>query len=294
MNVGVKTTISTNRHIYDQKGNYLPSGNYYFFIKKFDNNLASGNITCKGEFGEFIFESSKVIKMMAIAQARLARRANLKEEGIPTYASPISSPSHAFYNTNNIVQEYENNPTVSYTDQLLTLPTSIDKKKQKKIKIKELNKCMICLDYIKKDKKNLSCFHSFHNNCIKEWLVDNINCPICRKEQPFELIYDIVENSGAQQEIEQEFEQETEEETEEEIEEEIEEEEIQENRIIRNTGFNTNNTIRILRNNYVNSSNYGDNLFRQSNSQIRERYSLRRNSEPSARHNYNLRPRSEI
>ena len=30
MNVGVKTTISTNRHIYDQKGNYLPSGNYYF------------------------------------------------------------------------------------------------------------------------------------------------------------------------------------------------------------------------------------------------------------------------
>lgn len=160
MNVGVKTTISTNRHIYDQKGNYLPSGNYYFLINSFDNNLVSGNITCKGEFGEFIFESSKVIKMMSIAQARLARRANLKEEGIPTYASPINSPSNSFYNTNNIVQHYEPLPTVNYRNKQLKLPTCISNRK-KKIKIKELNKCVICLDFIKKKTKEKFNMFSF-------------------------------------------------------------------------------------------------------------------------------------
>ena len=269
MNIGIKTSISTNRHIYDQKGNYLPSGNYYFLIKNFDNNLVSGNITCRGEFGEFIFESSKVIKMMAIAQARLARRANLVEEGIPTYASPIHSPSHAFYNTNNIVQNYDSTPVINYKNQALELPTSISKKQTK-----ETEKCVICLDVIKKNKKNLTCFHSFHTNCIKEWLKENINCPICRKDQPFELIYEIAscEEENETDDDEPEF---------------VE----QENRIIRNNVLPTRN---VLRNNYIVSTSNTNDLHRQSINNIRERYSFRTSTDRLSTHNYNLRPRNEI
>lgn len=284
MNVGVKTSISTNRHIYDQMGSYLPSGNYYFLINSFNNNLVSGNITCRGEFGEFIFESSKVIKMMAIAQARLARRANLKEEGIPTYASPINSPSNAFYNTNNIIQQYDPLSTVNYKNQQLRLPTNISKKK--KIVIKEMEKCVICLEFIKHNKKNLTCFHSFHNKCIKKWLKDNINCPVCRKEQPFELIYNIVS---------------TEDETEEVVGTgEVEESEgnvQQENRIIHNSNwYGRGGVPRVLRNNYMVEQNTNTiaNLHRQSINNIRERYSFRNNTDRLTTHNYNLRPRSEI
>jgi hypothetical protein len=47
-----------------------------------------------------------------------------------------------------------------------------------------LNDCPICLEqYIKKDKTiELSCNHTFHSKCIKEWInKDNTTCPICRE-----------------------------------------------------------------------------------------------------------------
>ena len=279
MNVGVKTTISTNRHIYDQKGNYLPSGNYYFLIKKFDNNMITGDITCKGDFGEFIFESSKVIKMMAIAQARLARRANLYEEGIPTYESPINSPSHSFYNTNNIVQNYDTEATVNYKNQELRLPTSFSNKKtKKKLNVKELDKCVICLEFIKKNKKNLVCFHSFHHSCINEWFKEgNYNCPVCRKEQPFSLIFDI-SNSVVEENTQENTEENEEENT-----------QMHSNRIIR---ISNQLPRRVRINNYVSdNSTRRESLERMAINNIRERYTFRSNG---VRHRYNLRPRTEI
>lgn len=281
MNVGVKTSISTNRNIYDEKGNYLPSGNYYFLIKEFNSNIITGNITCRGEFGEFTFECSKVIKMMAIAQSRLARRANLQETGMPTYASPVNSPSHAFYNTNSIVQEYEPLPTVNYKSKELTLPTTRTKKKKKRLVIKELYTCVICLESIEKNKKNLVCFHSFHNSCINEWFQDgNINCPVCRKEQPFELIYDIsnnIENTTSEHRETPNSETSRTDTT-----------EMHSNRIIR-----VSNQIprRVRINNYVSdTSSRTNNLERMAINNIRERYAFG----SSSSHRYNLRPRSEI
>ena len=52
---------------------------------------------------------------------------------------------------------------------------------------KLLNECSICLEhYVKNDKViELSCNHSFHEKCIKDWMntnnVSNNNCPICRE-----------------------------------------------------------------------------------------------------------------
>ena len=72
----IDTTISTIRSVFDEKGNYLPSGNYYFSIKDYDSGVFTGEMTSRGHFGEFTFSPRKLIKMMAVGQSRLARRSN--------------------------------------------------------------------------------------------------------------------------------------------------------------------------------------------------------------------------
>tara|TARA_B100000123_G_C25724588_1_gene426256 strand:+ start:1265 stop:1639 length:375 start_codon:yes stop_codon:yes gene_type:complete len=46
-----------------------------------------------------------------------------------------------------------------------------------------LDECSICLEkYIKNDKLiNLHCSHSFHKDCLNEWLKKNNTCPQCRE-----------------------------------------------------------------------------------------------------------------
>lgn len=40
--------------------------------------------------------------------------------------------------------------------------------------------CAICLDIIERDKFTLHCKHSYHSECIKQWLQKNNTCPYCR------------------------------------------------------------------------------------------------------------------
>lgn len=282
---GIKTTISTNRNIYDLKGNYLPVGNYYFFIKRFENNMAIGDVSCRGEFGEFTFELSKVIKMMSVGQARLARRANLVEEGMPLYASPMTSPSHAFYNTNNIVQYYDSQ-TVTYNNNTFELPTSNVTprttnviREQVKEEFKTKHKCVICFDELKDQIKTLTCCHVFHPKCINTWLFENQSCPICREPQPMNMLTLDENEDQATSAPERpqrprlppppppQLEPST----------------IQENRIIRNNlSFLSNDEIRNA------SPRTRIRNARNAVANIRERYSFRN------RHSYNLRPRSEL
>lgn len=44
-------------------------------------------------------------------------------------------------------------------------------------------KCCICLDDILADGSSitLSCFHTLHKLCIKDWIVISRSCPYCRK-----------------------------------------------------------------------------------------------------------------
>ena len=52
---------------------------------------------------------------------------------------------------------------------------------------KLLNECSICLEHYVKNEKiiELSCKHTFHEKCIKEWMdtnnISNNTCPICRE-----------------------------------------------------------------------------------------------------------------
>jgi len=66
--------------------------------------------------------------------------------------------------------------------------------KQKYIKKKKINQCMIDIDNINKEnciicleepKKKccqLKCGHIFHKRCINKWFRTSSSCPICRKD----------------------------------------------------------------------------------------------------------------
>ena len=170
----IDTTLSTIRSVYDEKGNYLPSGNYYFTVNDYDNGIFKGEMKMRGDFGEFSFSPRKLIKMMAVGQSRLARRANLNtEEGMPNYPSPLARTSSSrishFTATTNLTSPYivRNYSTT-----------------ENRVIRRESVQCSICLENISEcDTKSLNCNHSFHKNCINTWLREQNNCPLCRKSQ---------------------------------------------------------------------------------------------------------------
>jgi hypothetical protein len=163
----IDTAISTIRSIYDENGNYLPSGNYYFSIKDYERGVFTGEMTNGGDFGEFTFSPQKIIKMMAVSQSRLARKAGLHTElGMPDYPSPLARDRSARFT------ETSRSPYVvrNYSSENVVL--------------REPSTCSICFESISnRNKKSLNCNHYFHRNCINTWLREQNNCPLCRASQ---------------------------------------------------------------------------------------------------------------
>ncbi len=172
MSNSIKTTISTQKDFFDQTGQLLPKGNYYFNINdnlqmKDGNEILVGDLSCKGHWGTFSFKSVDLIKMMAIGQSRLARRTGLNEENLPNYDSPICSPKSLRIRSNNtfLNSNLSRNTIVkTYTSGPMELPS-----------------CSICLMDISNNLKKLDCDHQFHEHCIDRWLIRKDTCPICRR-----------------------------------------------------------------------------------------------------------------
>ena len=159
MNQRIKTTISANNNIFDVNGQWLPKGNYYFCIHTFTSTTAKGELFERSFNAEYEFTLIDLVKMMSIAQARLARRANISNRNMPSSASPTLSP---------VSRPDEFNFNVS-TRERVNESTNTEM-------------CTICLEEIMPTEcKTLICNHSFHNICINRWLSTNTNCPICRR-----------------------------------------------------------------------------------------------------------------
>jgi len=167
----IKTAISTIRSVYDENGNYLPTGNYFFRIKDYDKPFFTGNICHNDEsYGEFCFSPKKLVKMLAVGQSRLARRADMHHiRGMPGYPSPLSSPPVVRrYNSNSFMNRYVVNAYSRNT----------------RINTHEEVQCSICMEMIERtDKKTLNCNHDFHTDCVNRWLTSNNTCPLCRAPQ---------------------------------------------------------------------------------------------------------------
>ena len=167
----IKTNISATTNVYDVAGQWLPPGNYYFLINYTSTGCVKGELNCRGFKAEYTFASKDIIKMMACAQARLARRANIRDDDMPAYNSPITSPT-ANYPSNLVsygnVQPPHTSPTIRTHRRRLpdinTRPT-----------------CTICLDFLDDNPKTLPCGHKFHEHCITRWCATRPNCPVCRR-----------------------------------------------------------------------------------------------------------------
>ena len=159
----IKTSISSIADTYDVNGQWLPRGNYYFSVINMDRGKITGKLSERAFSTEYVFNYKTVIEMMSVAQARLARRANITHENMPSVLSP--TPSHD-YPTNMVVNRSNTSlPTIarSIRSEVLTPPM-----------------CTICLQTIENREKILRCMHIFHEHCINPWILRHRNCPICR------------------------------------------------------------------------------------------------------------------
>lgn len=185
----IKTTISTN-DTYDEDGKFLPAGSYYFEIHSYRNGMFLGELSNRGSYGLFVFRAPHVIRMMSVGQARLARRCNLREPGMPTYSSPVqrqrrrlpsvpllsvpsqSAPRSARPAPQNPPRNPHNPPRPAPQNP----PRPAPRPPSPVI-------CSICLDPIIHHNKTLSCNHSFHQRCIDRWFQNRSSCPNCRQSQ---------------------------------------------------------------------------------------------------------------
>ena len=169
----IKTNISATTNVYDVAGQWLPPGNYYFLINYTSTDCVKGELNCRGFKAEYTFASKDIIRMMACAQARLARRANIRDDDMPTYDSPITSPT-ANYPSNLVSHGYGNAQPPHTSPTMRT-------HRRRLPSINTQPTCMICLEILGDNPKTLTCQHKFHESCITRWCTTRQTCPICRR-----------------------------------------------------------------------------------------------------------------
>lgn len=157
----IKTSISAISDMYDANGQWLPKGNYYYTITSIRNGAVKGLLSDRTADIEYIFAPKNVIQMMSVAQARLARRANISDSHMPSVQSPSEShnyPRHFLFPPINRRNSQTSNRSNS--------PSEV---------------CTICLELVTSDERKLACNHVFHENCINRWLSRRQHCPVCRR-----------------------------------------------------------------------------------------------------------------
>jgi len=56
---------------------------------------------------------------------------------------------------------------------------------------KEKEECIICLDDVETEWRQLECQHQYHKQCIEDWITIKATCPLCMKsinDSPLEVI----------------------------------------------------------------------------------------------------------
>ena len=110
-------------------------------------------------------------------------------------------PSYPFQSVNGNLQDfipYDEQPLVLHPMSHTHTPSrpkkqGLTKAELKRLKVKKFkladskekdDSCVICMDEYKEGDKLyvLPCNHEYHRDCVKDWLVKQRNCPLCRKE----------------------------------------------------------------------------------------------------------------
>jgi len=173
----LKTSISANADIYDLNGQWLPRGNYYFSITEISNTNVNGTLSDRSFIAEYSFKPDLVIRMMAIAQARLARRANISHENMPSLPSPTESHSYP----RNLLPSLVGTNNTTNERRVRSSPRESNPRRAVEVN-NERPMCTICLDFVDENAgRTLPCMHRFHEPCISRWLRTRPHCPVCRR-----------------------------------------------------------------------------------------------------------------
>jgi len=78
-----------------------------------------------------------------------------------------------------IVQRVTNGPVITISPEPVILM-----KKNYTTDIEDMESCPVCLDKYNEDEElvELDCHHYYHEKCIKDWLINNRSCPMCRED----------------------------------------------------------------------------------------------------------------
>lgn len=171
MSIITKTSISTDKDIFDIYGQWLPKGNYYFCIHKFTDKTAAGYLYVRMIKVIFEFKMEDLVKMMSRSQSILSRRAGVTGEHVPTLLSPTISP-------------------ISIPRNFIIRRNGVHTSPVNRSNSRESNgersgaMCSVCLEFITSNERKLQCNHVFHRSCINRWLRSHITCPVCRAIVP--------------------------------------------------------------------------------------------------------------
>lgn len=189
INIDLKTTISTEKPVFDVNDKFLPHGNYYFTIRKFtERNTGVGNIEIANERHTYEFKNYTIIRLMAKSQSRLCRRAGIEHIDMPRYGSPSNSPSIL----RNVVLDSPRrspricsrmSPKIEQNKRALNIQTRSISESSDEL----MSCCSICIDDIAlTDVARLPCGHYFHKKCIRAWektqkrAKKDFDCPNCK------------------------------------------------------------------------------------------------------------------
>jgi hypothetical protein len=192
MSIPLKTTISCREDIFDMEGQWLPKGNYYFSVTNLSSRAVEGRLVERSFQASYKFRPKDIIMMMSNAQARLARRANIVHEYMPTVSSPRNSQITNLPNVENTPVRLVSilsarQPRVVAADILPETENIQERNITSRGSQRSSNGnpiCTICLEEVidsDNNKKVLHCNHTFHANCIDRWLRTRSQCPVCRR-----------------------------------------------------------------------------------------------------------------
>ena len=187
--LNMKTSISTEKPVFDIHDNYLPYGNYFFTIKSFSSQgTAIGTIKINDDIRQFEFKNFTVIRMMAKSQARLHRRANIYHLDMPDNPSPSHVPSivnnFVLSSSSPRVRSHLSPAPRTSSTELSPPELSANNRKVSISTESDEDSCTICFEG--KTDFFLPCKHFFHLKCIKQWESRNVNnkpyrCPNCNQ-----------------------------------------------------------------------------------------------------------------
>ena len=104
---------------------------------------------------------------------------NISDEILRNPISPNIFDSDTDLAINESFENYNNNENKIDKEVVKNILSKLKDKSNKKI-----CNCAICLEEIKKNTKvyKLKCKHKFHKQCLKDWLNQKLECPMCRSD----------------------------------------------------------------------------------------------------------------